>query len=206
MRDVSAVAAPLMWVTLLGAPPFAFIAFFAIRKMRSRVLLSSALLLISLLLVSWILSYFGFRFTNALVNMFWLAASYFVYCLLAASTLQIKFKPARYLVLGIAAGPICLGYILGTAGALVLLFIVGDMVRPPDHTEDLGAGLVCELTLTGIAGSSDYSVDLYESWPRVPFIRRRVAHSSVDPADVSFEDKTCADALKTFRRQRIGKG
>jgi hypothetical protein len=197
MQDVS--AATLIWFTVLIAPPLAFVVFFTIQKTRTGIQLSVSLLLIPSLLISLIMFIFGFRFTNPLISIFWLAGSYFLYCLLAASTLQIKFKPLRYLVLIVAALPICLGYILGTVGLLGLFFIVGDMVRPPDQTEEMETSLVCELTLTGFAGSSDYSVDLYESWPRIPFIRRRLAHLSVDPGDVSSADETCADALKTFR-------
>lgn len=197
MRD--AWAATLMWVTVLGAPPFAFITFFAILKMPARVLLRFSFLLISFFLVSWILAYFGFRFTDPLIGIFWLAGSYFVYCLLVVSTLQIKFKPLRYLVLIVAALPIFLGYVLGTVGLLGLFFIMGDMARSPDQTKNMDVGLVCELTLTGIAGSSYYSVDLYESWPRISFIRRRVAHLSVAAKDVSSEGETCTDALKAFR-------
>jgi hypothetical protein len=202
MQDISAAASVFIWRTVLIAPLLAFLVFFAIRKIRTRIQLSVSLLLILLLCLSLLLFLFDLRFTNAWGSIYWLASGYFVYCLLVALTLQLKFKVLRYFVFTVAALPICLGYILGTskAGMLGLFFIVGDMVSP-GSTEQVGPDLVCEITLWGVAGSSGYDVDLYQLWPRVPFMRRRVVRLSVDEGYVGGQapvDKTCADALSAY--------
>lgn len=203
MHDVFTVANGLMWVTVLIAPPLALVVLFAIQKAWPSIQFSASLLFIALLVLSLILFLLGISFTNVLINIIWLAASYFFYCIFIASTWQLKFKPARYFALIIGSLPICLGYVLGTVGVLGLFFIVGDMVEPPEHTEQMGRGLVCEMTDWGSVGSSSgYSIDLYELWPAVPFLRRRVVHLSVVEAgyvgDQPPADKTCADALNNY--------
>ena len=107
----------------------------------------------------------------------------------------------RILALVVAAVPVCIGYFLATIGALGLVFIIGDYSRPPYHTEQMRAGLVCHIRGWGAAfTASGHSVHLYKVWPELPFLKREVAMISVNETDPDSEPKraSCADVLAAY--------
>jgi hypothetical protein len=90
--------------------------------------------------------------------------------------------------------PIGVGYVLGTFG----IFVVADLVRPPERVEYVGQELICEITGWGMAGAaSGYEVRLYKRWSAFTFIEREVAAFTVDES-AGDADKTCSDALNAY--------
>jgi hypothetical protein len=204
MHEVSEAAFFLMWATVLCAPPFAFATFLAIRWSRPPAQLPVTVAAISILLFAFGVALVRLSFTNVLANFVCVAVLYFTYCFFAASCLQIRFRAVRYLALIASALPICVGYVLGTIGALGLGFIVMDYARAPEHTEQMEPNLICRITEWGSAVSaSGYTVHLYRVWPAVPFIEREVVALTVIQAGYLGEppaDKTCPDALNAYTR------
>jgi hypothetical protein len=142
----------------------------------------------------------GLGFTLRAANVLCWTLGYWLYCFLAASCLLIPSKIARIVALVVAAIPILIGYVLDTVGVLGLGFILEDYSRAPDHTEQMGAGLICRITEWGMAvGASGYTVDLYRALP-VPFLERNVASITVTQTDSSAKDVNCADALALYRK------
>jgi hypothetical protein len=195
----------IIWATIILGPPFALAAFLSIRGFwpRAQLLVTAAALVIIFFAFGVML--FRLSFANSLANFVCVAVVYLAYCFLAASCLQIPFRVVRYLALAITSLPICFGYVLGTVGVLGLMAIMGDYERPPEHTEQMGSHLKCEITLWGFAGSaSGYTVHLYKTWPEIPLlVREVVAFSVVQGGYVGDDppaDKTCSDALDAYSR------
>jgi hypothetical protein len=130
--------------------------------------------------------------------------AYFAYSFLAVSCLRIPAKAVRVLTFGIAIIPIGFGFILSTIGVLGLAFIVGDLTRPPERVEEIGAGLTCRFREWGSAGSSSgYAVELYQSWNGIPFVERKILGESVVQAGYSGpspKDVSCADLFAKYEK------
>jgi hypothetical protein len=178
-----------------------FVVFLAIRP---RAQLSVTVAAILILCLALGVAALGLSFTNVFANFVGVAVVFIAYYFLAASCLQIPFRVIRYLALTVAILPICFGYVLGTIGMLGLVWMVMDYTEPPQHAEQVGPHLKCEITGWGAAGTaSGYTVHLYKTWPEVPFIVREVVSLRVIQAGYVGEppaDKTCSDAVNVYSR------
>jgi hypothetical protein len=200
------IAISLMDATLLLGPPIAFGIFLGIRRWWPRAQFPATVIATALLIFAFAVDALKLNFTSTLANIVLLAVGYCAYYVLAASSLQIKTRLVRYLVLFVAALPIAAGYVLATIGGLGLAFIIGDYTAAPNHVEEMRPHLTCEITRWGSAVSaSGYTVKLYQSWPSLSFIRREVAALPVTESGTiggePDQDKTCTDALNTYEQK-----
>jgi|ERR1700722_15064485 hypothetical protein len=204
MDAVSGKAFFLMWATVICGPPFAFAVFFSIRQWWPHAQLPATGAAILTLLFAFSVVTLRLSFTSALANFVCVAVVLLIYYFIVASCLQIPFRAVRYLTFIVTILPICFGYLLGTVGVLGLGWIVMDYTRPPEHTEQMGPDLKCQITGWGsVASASGYTVHLYKIWPEVPFVEREVASLSVIQAGYVGEpraDKTCSDAMHAYTR------
>jgi hypothetical protein len=192
----------IVWVTLLLAPVAATLVFAAVPQSRIRTRIAAASAILLVVVASAALT--GFVFTMPLANAVAVAAAYAAYCFLAVSVWRIPQIFVRVVALIGAFLPIACGYMLSTVGMLGLAFIVGDFSAKPEQTEQMTNGLVCHVTLWGMAASaSGYTVSLNKSWSLVPFIEKRVVTIPVTQSGYIGEqpkDASCADALAKYRQ------
>jgi hypothetical protein len=117
--------------------------------------------------------------------------------LLTASAVRIKYRAVRYPVLLVAV-------IVGALVSFGTTIAYFESAFPPERTEIMATDLTCEITGWGSAGSSSgYTVHLYKLWPGVRLIKKEVVTFSVVQAGFVGDppaDRTCADALETYRR------
>lgn len=109
--------------------------------------------------------------------------------------------PVRVLSWLLAVPVVGFGYLLGTVGALGVLFIVGDIAAEP--VQDLSfetPELVCETTEWGGAGTHEgTSVVLYRRWAAVPWLRYRLAEGTDDWTGGTQEGISCKDVAPAKR-------
>jgi hypothetical protein len=197
MQDTGTGAFFLIWATVLGAPPIAFLAVPAIHRAwpyAHRAIIIAAIAFLCFAIGS---SVSRLSFTNVWVNVVLAAVCYLAYCFLAASCWQISRNAVRYIVGIVTTLPIGVGYLLGTIGAPALVWIVSDYVSPPHHVEQMAPGLMCEITDWGMVLSGGYKVHLYQRWSAFPFLEREVVVLTVDQ-NANDADKTCSDALNIY--------
>jgi hypothetical protein len=188
----------VIWATVLGAPPIAFLAVPGIRRAWPYAH-GPIIAAIAILCFAIGLSVSRLSFTNVWVNVVFAAICYFAYCFLAASCWQISRNAVRYIVGIVATLPIGVGYLLGTFGALGLGWIVSDYASPPHRVEQMAPGLICEITGWGTIFGGGYKVHLYQRWSAFPFLEREMVIFTVDQ-NASDADKTCSDALNAYAR------
>ena len=143
----------------------------------------------------------GFSSAATFINPALIIAAYFSYCLIAASTWEIRNRLWRVSALIITTVPICIGYLLATAGSFILAIVVIQFSAPPTHVEVIRAGLRCEVPRWGMAFTdSGYNVTLYPSWVALPFIQRKVASISVGQTHPGSGpvQASCSDALAAY--------
>jgi hypothetical protein len=197
MQDTGTGAFLVIWATVLGAPPIAFLAVPVIRRAWPYANLPIIIAAIAILCFAIGSSVSRLSFTNVWVNVVLAAICYLAYCFLAASCWQISRSAVRYIVGIVTTLPIGVGYLLGTIGALGLGWIVSDYASPPHHVEQMAPGLICEITEWGTIFSGGYKVHLYQRWSAFPFLEREVVILTVDQ-NASDADKTCSDALNAY--------
>lgn len=165
----------VIWVSILIAPVFSFVAFFIIQRRVPVAHLKIVFISAFCLLVFLGCTVLSVSFTNVLANLLCFVIAYLMFCYLVASCWNISIMLLRVLTMLILAVPIGIAYMLGTVGVLGLMFIVGDYTVSPIHTEKQGQNLICTITAWGMAASdSGYTVRLYQNWNVIPFLQREL--------------------------------
>lgn len=109
--------------------------------------------------------------------------AYAGYCVAAFSVLNLQRSRLKWPVFVLAQIPVGLGYLMGTVGALALLFIVGDAAREPAEVKPMAGRLVCRVTAWDGIGDEGRYIDLLESWRPLPLQRHVRRVESVEGAE-----------------------
>jgi hypothetical protein len=203
--EVEKAAVLITGLGLFFAPIVIFLSFFSMRRWWPSSLPATTIAAASVVVLVFAAAALGFSFKAILPNFICFIAAYAAYCFLAISLWRITFWPLRILALLAAFVPIGIGYAACTIGLLGLVFVVGDYTREPKTSEQIEPGLVCRVTLWGLAvGASGYNVSLHRSWDWLPLIERSVTRISVVESgyvgDTPPKDASCADALAAYRK------
>jgi hypothetical protein len=195
-------------MTLTCLPPAALAAAFILKawfKGRMRAVFAGAAMFLCFVIGAGGL---GFSFTNTCVNFLTARGAYGCYCLLAAGCISIRHWFPRGIAVLIAAIPIGLGYFVASMGILGLGFAIGDETRASDSVQPMTPGLTCISSAWGMAGNEGEYIDLYRTWPLIPFVKRDVVSLNDDFGDESDIGQhvygTCDTALATYERRRSG--
>ncbi|MFY8144211.1 MAG: hypothetical protein ACOVMT_10140 [Caulobacter sp.] len=164
----------LAWMLLLGAPVVGGALHLAVKDRPSIERRSAIMWLLSAGIGLVILSAaFGVRFVSLTANIIVLAVAYAAYVLLALSlSSKRRSSVAKRIALAVAMIPVAFGYMLGTVGALGLLFMVGEL-EAQANTTPLTPGLTCVRTEGG-GPSGGYTLRVHREWPLAPFLHREV--------------------------------
>ncbi len=188
----------VVWFALMLGPPLAIIAFYLLSRWQPNMLVRTATVAAIVVILIALFFIVGLTFNSRGNDVALLAIAYVAYCFLAVSLWRIRHIFLRIVAIVVAFVPIGLGYFLGTAGLLGLVFIVGDLTREPEKSEQMADGLTCRVMWWGSAGTnSGYTVGLYQSWHSLP-VERRVSAILVDQTNGD-PGVTCAGALKQYR-------
>jgi hypothetical protein len=187
------------WIAVLGVPPLALVIFVLTRKKWPGIQAILVRTAIAWIVLTAAFLFLRIGFLSAFANVAAIMMAYLAYSFFVASCWAIREKILRFIVIAIGLVPIGFGYMLGTIGALGLGFIVGDLTSKPIKTEQVEAGLVCEVKGWGsVATDSGYAVTLYKYWPGFPIVRRAVTSISVDETEGQ-PDANCADAIAKYK-------
>jgi hypothetical protein len=113
------------------------------------------------------------------------------YCFLASTASEISSRLLRVAALFVLGAPVC---IITFFGYLSILFQDG----PPYKTEQMRSDLICREGSYGMVGAGGGKIELYELWPSLPFIEKRVAGEMSDDAAPKADLSSCAELLKKF--------
>ncbi|GGP27904.1 hypothetical protein [Silvimonas amylolytica] len=144
----------------------------------------------------------GLSLTAPLANALVLVLAYCSYCGMTALLLRARPYVLRFLFV-IAILPVIGGCLLATVGALGLGFIAADEEAAPGTSQWITPDIQCTGKQWGSAGSSaGYTVTLYQRYPVLPFLQRKLISISNVYGDVTpHPDATCENALVQFKNK-----
>lgn len=178
----------VIWADVLAALPLAAALYKVIDKFepRSQVLIVRGSF--SIVLGVLVCAVAGISFTAQMANVIVFALAYFCFCYLAVSTGKIRNKLSRFLATALATITIGIGYVLGTVGFIVLMFIVSDFTDPPVKTLNVADNLRCDVTAWGMAATdSGHAYHLYKRWEMLPFLEREVSMGMINETNRDFD-------------------
>jgi len=191
----------VVWLTLIAAPPAAFLIVSMLRwkaPATVRPLATAAGLLICL---SALLFLAHLRFTQPSATVICGALAYWAYCILASIWLKRPLTLVRALVAVVLIAPVIALYIalcaLGTTAMPLSVMVLGDMMQRPDRVQYMDNGLVCKITAWGIMGVSGYNTALFRT-SLLPFLERKVSEIHVTEQQDSHEPASCAQVLRKY--------
>lgn len=181
------------FVTLLGTPIIAAVFYRVSSQQNSVFRFRSIVTAAGFILIVAIATRFKLSLSTFVANTLIIYLSYLCFGFLAFSTFRIRPK-----VLGIVLGSLCSipligGVLLGTVGALLVMFIVGDSI--PIYEGHLENNIKCQVTSFGNATSSKngYDVILKKHIPFVSFVEYEVrsVHFETKNQDPETPESTC---------------
>lgn len=196
------IAFYLTWIALLAGPVAGAALVWKLRSSRDGVIQRLGIIGITLVAIVGLAFCGGFQTFSPVVNFGFCLTAFLAYCFLASAMWTLRPR-----ALGVATGVIAYAtlipcYILGTVGALALIFILGDYLSPPIHVELTRPGLFCRITGWGAAFSDEgYDVHIYRYPPWFPVVRREIAKVRVDETDPGDgpSSATCAGVAASLR-------
>lgn len=192
----------MTWIALLAGPIASAVLVWNLRSSHRRIIWRISLVSIAVVVIVGLSFLTGLQTFSSSVNFGFCLIAFLAYCFLASAAWTIRPR-----AVGIAGGiaaylTLIPCYIIGTIGALGLIFILGDYLSPPIHVERTRSGLFCRVTGWGAAFSDEgYDVHLYRYSPWFPILRREVAKVRVDETDPGNgpTSATCAGVAAGFK-------
>lgn len=136
----------------------------------------------ALLLLNGLMTLTGLQTSSPLLNLFFPAAAFVGYCILATAAWSIRPR-----IVGIAAGTAAWAPLIVLIGSFPIAFLVLgavmlDDVQAPVYTAQIRPGVSCEGREWGNFAQFGHAVALYRYVPGFPFVRVEVARrSEFDP-------------------------
>ena len=161
----------MLWGMLLLGPPMALVLAISLRSAPSDLIRKMhwiCIAAIGIVALGWVT---GVGWLSGVMNVLSVALAYLAYCMVMGLSWVRGRSIPRYALSALATLPIVGGYLLGTIGALPLVFFLGDILSPPRSEVMLRPSLVCQVKDWGYAFSDEgYDVILYRSLPGFPWI------------------------------------
>jgi hypothetical protein len=187
----------VVWLTLIAAPPAAFLIVSMLRwkaPATVRPLATAAGLLICL---SALLFLAHLRFTQPSATVICGALAYWAYCILASIWLKRPLTLVRALVAVVLIAPVIALYALYATVMPLAVMVLGDVMAKPIQVQDMDNGLVCKITPWGNMGVSGYNTALFRTL-LLPFLERKVAEMDVTEQQDSLEPASCTQVLRKY--------
>lgn len=191
----------VVWLTLIGAPPAAFLIVSMLRRKapaKVRPLAIAAGLLICLAALFFL---DHLRFTQPSATVVCVALAFWAYCVLASIWLKRQLTLVHVLMSVVLIAPVIAFYIalcaLGTTAMPLSVMVLGDMMQRPVRVQYMDNGLVCKITPWGNMGVSGYNTSLFRT-SLFPFLERKVTEIHVTEQQDSHEPASCAQVLRKY--------
>jgi len=175
MQDFDWVALTVVsWLVLIVGPPAARVA----RRRTgagSKAWKAAVFCAIATLFVVVLAGQLGVSFLRGWANLLSLLSAYLSYCILYQCIFLAGSKIVRVALATLLAIPMAFGYLLGTLGFLALIWIVGDIARPPALELAVAPELTCTVAYWGSVIEGGTRSSLYAPLRFAPFLRREVS-------------------------------
>jgi hypothetical protein len=133
----------------------------------------------------------GWRFIDAAINFICALLAIGSYCFLASAASEISSRLLRVTVLFILGAPVCMVTFIAALGILF-------HDAPPYKSERMRSDLICKESSYGMVGAGGDKIELYKSWPGLPFIEKWVAGDASDDSAPKAKLSSCAELLRKF--------
>src|SRR4029077_16302480 len=158
----------LPFLIVLGSPFPLLVLFFYTRLRRGAPRLLNPIRIASLAILIACLGLFfsGWRFKKDEINVICGLLAIGSYCFLASSASEIPSRPLRVAALLSLGAPACF---------VTLLVVLAPLFEEtPYKAEQMRFELVCKESTYGVVSAGGERNDLYQSWPGLPFIEKRI--------------------------------
>lgn len=124
------------------------------------------------------------------------------YPLIVVRLWMIRNARLRAIVAGASSIPLVPLLLFAPVMAIPGAIIAADILRPPEHIEQMQERRTCEIDVWGWAMTEGFTVRIYEPLPAIPFLRRQVASDSMVESDPTAQgpEPTCASVAKQAPR------
>ena len=149
------------------------------------------------LLGAWAL---GLGFDHRGLNVMSWGGGYAALCGLLACWRSRQSRVIQIIGTGVLMLAVLAGYTASTVGLLALIFVLGDLVRAPRHSQTFESGLVCRTTVWGASFSDSGDLfTLVRPLPGLPGVHRVVFTAMTNAYDEAPAISSCVAAERAYQ-------